>query len=403
MTESPARESTMKPSSKFDIVVYGATGFTGQLVAEYLAEHYRSDNALKWAMAGRSLEKLKSVRDAIGAPPDIPLIVADANDPASLKAMIDQTRSVVTTVGPYLLYGNELLAACAATGTDYFDLCGEVPWMRRMIDAHLDTAKRSGARIMFSCGYDSVPFELGTVFVQEEARRVFGAPAARVKGRVRQMRGTFSGGTAASTKAIFDAASKDQSLLALLRDPFALTPGFAGPKQPPANKPVYDEDLKTWLTPFFMANINSRNVHRSNMLLGFPYGRDLVYDEMQITGPGEEGEAEAKRAVAASNRMASSVIPKPGEGPSKEERENGLYDLLYVAIAPDGRQVRASVKGDRDPGYGSTSKMIAECAICLLRDAPDVPAGIWTPGAAMQHKLIKRLVDHAGLTFEVEG
>ncbi len=403
MTESPARESTMKPSSKFDIVVYGATGFTGQLVAEYLAEHYRSDNALKWAMAGRSLEKLKSVRDAIGAPPDIPLIVADANDPASLKAMIDQTRSVVTTVGPYLLYGNELLAACAATGTDYFDLCGEVPWMRRMIDAHLDTAKRSGARIMFSCGYDSVPFELGTFFVQEEARRVFGAPAARVKGRVRQMRGTFSGGTAASTKAIFDAASKDQSLLALLRDPFALTPGFAGPKQPPANKPVYDEDLKTWLTPFFMANINSRNVHRSNMLLGFPYGRDFVYDEMQITGPGEEGEAEAKRAVAASNRMASSVIPKPGEGPSKEERENGLYDLLYVAIAPDGRQVRASVKGDRDPGYGSTSKMIAECAICLLRDAPDVPAGIWTPGAAMQHKLIKRLVDHAGLTFEVEG
>jgi short subunit dehydrogenase-like uncharacterized protein len=403
MTESPARESTMKPSSKFDIVVYGATGFTGQLVAEYLAEHYRSDNALKWAMAGRSLEKLKSVRDAIGAPPDIPLIVADANDPASLKVMIDQTRSVVTTVGPYLLYGNELLAACAATGTDYFDLCGEVPWMRRMIDAHLDTAKRSGARIMFSCGYDSVPFELGTFFVQEEARRVFGAPAARVKGRVRQMRGTFSGGTAASTKAIFDAASKDQSLLALLRDPFALTPGFAGPKQPPANKPVYDEDLKTWLTPFFMANINSRNVHRSNMLLGFPYGRDLVYDEMQITGPGEEGEAEAKRAVAASNRMASSVIPKPGEGPSKEERENGLYDLLYVAIAPDGRQVRASVKGDRDPGYGSTSKMIAECAICLLRDASDVPAGIWTPGAAMQHKLIKRLVDHAGLTFEVEG
>jgi short subunit dehydrogenase-like uncharacterized protein len=403
MTESPARESTMKPSSKFDIVVYGATGFTGQLVAEYLAEHYRSDNALKWAMAGRSLEKLKSVRDAIGAPPDIPLIVADANDPASLKVMIDQTRSVVTTVGPYLLYGNELLAACAATGTDYFDLCGEVPWMRRMIDAHLDTAKRSGARIMFSCGYDSVPFELGTVFVQEEARRVFGAPAARVKGRVRQMRGTFSGGTAASTKAIFDAASKDQSLLALLRDPFALTSGFAGPKQPPANKPVYDEDLKTWLTPFFMANINSRNVHRSNMLLGFPYGRDFVYDEMQVTGPGEEGEAEAKRAVAASNRMASSVIPKPGEGPSKEERENGLYDLLYVAIAPDGRQVRASVKGDRDPGYGSTSKMIAECAICRLRDAPDVPAGIWTPGAAMQHKLIKRLVDHAGLTFEVEG
>ncbi len=390
------------PSSKFDIVVYGATGFTGQLVAEYLAEHYRNDKNLKWAMAGRSLEKLKSVRDAIGAPADTPLIVADAADPASLKSMVEQTRSVITTVGPYLLYGNELIAACVESGTDYFDLCGEVPWMRRMIDAHLDGAKRSGARIMFSCGYDSIPFELGAFFVQEEAKRVFGAPASRVKGRIRKMRGTFSGGTAASGRAIFEAAAKDQALFALLRDPFALTPGFSGPKQPPGNKPVYDEDLKTWLTPFFMANINTRNVHRSNMLLGFPYGQDFVYDEMEMTGPGEEGEAEAKRIVAANNRMASTAPPKPGEGPSKEERDNGMYDLLYVAIAPDGRQVRASVKGDRDPGYGSTSKMMAECAVCLLRDTPDVPAGIWTPGAAMQHRLIKRLVDHAGLTFQVE-
>jgi short subunit dehydrogenase-like uncharacterized protein len=393
----------MKPSSKFDIVVYGATGFTGQLVAEYLAAHYRNDKDLKWAMAGRSLDKLKSVRDAIGAPADTPLIVADAGDPASLKAMIDQTRSVITTVGPYLLYGNELIAACVASGTDYFDLCGEVPWMRRMIDAHLDNAKRSGARIMFSCGYDSIPFELGAFFVQEEAKRVFGAPAARVKGRVRKMRGTFSGGTAASGRAIFEAAAKDPGLLALVRDPFALTPGFEGPKQPPGNKPIYDEDLKAWLTPFFMANINSRNVHRSNMLLGFPYGREFVYDEMQIAGPGEAGEAKAKEMIAASNRMASTAGPKPGEGPSKEERENGFYDLLYLAIAPDGRQVRISVKGDRDPGYGSTSKMMAECAVCLLRDAPDVPAGIWTPGAAMQHKLIKRLVDRAGLTFQVEA
>jgi short subunit dehydrogenase-like uncharacterized protein len=389
-------------SPKYDIVVYGATGFTGQLVAEYLASRYRDDKQLRWAMAGRSLDKLKSVRDAIGAPADTPLILADAADPASLKAMIDQTRSVITTVGPYLLYGNELIAACAASGTDYFDLCGEVPWMRRMIDAHLATAQKSGARIMFSCGYDSIPFELGTFVVQEEARRVFGAAAPRVKGRVRQMRGTFSGGTAASGRAIFEAASKDPGLLALLRDPFALTPDFTGPKQPPGNKPIYDEDLQSWLTPFFMANINTRNVHRSNMLLDFAYGREFVYDEMQMTGPGEEGEALAKKIVAANNRMATQAGPKPGEGPSKEERETGMYDLLFVAIAPDGRQVRAAVKGDRDPGYGSTSKMIAECAVCLLRDAADVPAGIWTPGAAMQHRLIKRLQDHAGLTFNVE-
>jgi short subunit dehydrogenase-like uncharacterized protein len=391
-------------SSKFDIVVYGATGFTGQLVAEYLAEHYRGDRDLKWAMAGRSLDKLKSVRDAIGAPADIPLIVADASDPASLKAMIDQTRSVISTVGPYLLYGSELLAACVATGTDYFDLCGEPIWMRQMIDAHEATAKSTGARIVFSCGYDSLPFELGVFCVQEEAKKIFGAPASRVKGRVRDMRGTFSGGTAASMRALFEAAANDHSLVALLRNPFALTPGFEGPKQPPGNRPMLDADLDSWAAPFVMANINTRNVHRSNLLLGFPYGRDFVYDEMMLTGPGEKGEALARRITAANtaDKMGGSGGPKPGEGPSKEERENGLYDLLFVALAPDGGQVRASVKGDLDPGYGSTSRMIAECAICLLRETPEVAGGIWTPGAAMGERLIKRLVDHAGLTFAVE-
>jgi short subunit dehydrogenase-like uncharacterized protein len=392
----------MKASSKFDIVVYGATGFTGQLVAEYLAANYRGDRDLKWAMAGRSLDKLASVRDAIGAPADTPLIVADAGDPASLKAMVDQTRSVLSTVGPYQLYGSELVAACAASGTDYLDLCGEPVWMRQMIDAHEAAAKASGARIVFSCGFDSVPFELGAFFVQEEARRVFGAPAARVKGRVRDMRGTLSGGTAASAKATFDAVAKDLSLVAILNDPFALTSGFTGPKQPRGNKLAYEEDLQSWAAPFMMALINTRNVHRSNMLMGFPYGREFIYDEMALTGPGEQGEANAKRVMAANSEKTGPNARKPGEGPSKEERENGLYDLLYVAIAPDGQQVRASVKGDRDPGYGSTSKMISECAICLLRDTPDVPAGFWTPGAAMQHKLIKRLVDHAGLTFAVE-
>ena len=389
-------------SSKFDIIVYGATGFTGQLVAEYLAAHYKGDSSLKWAMAGRSKDKLAAVRDAIGAPSDTPLIVADAGDPASLKAMVDQTKSVITTVGPYLLYGNELLSACVAAGVDYFDLCGEPIWMRQKIEQHEAEAKKSGARIVFSCGYDSLPFELGVFYAQEEAKKTFGAPTARVKGRVREMTGTVSGGTAASMRAIIEATMKDLSLVSMLRDPFVLTPGFGGPKQPPGNRPVFDEDLQSWTAPFVMANINTRNVHRSNMLLGFPYGKDFVYDEMVVTGPGEQGEAMAKKVMAANNKFSGADVPKPGEGPSKEGRENGSYDLLFMAIAPDGSKARASVKGDRDPGYGSTSKMIAECAICLLRDTPDVPAGIWTPGAAMQHKLIKRLTDHAGLTFSVE-
>ncbi len=389
-------------STKFDIVVYGATGFTGQLVAEYLTLHYKGDKALKWAMAGRSLGKLKSVRDAIGAPGNTPLIVADASDAASLKAMVEQTMSVITTVGPYQLYGEELLAACVATGTDYFDLCGEPIWMRQMIDKYETEAKASGARIVFSCGFDSVPFELGAFFVQEEAKRVLGAPATRVKGRVRDMRGTLSGGTAASAKATFDAVAKDISLITILNDPFALTPGFTGPKQPKGNRAALEEDLQSWAAPFMMALINTRNVHRSNMLMGFPYGQEFVYDEMVLTGPGEKGEANAKRVMAANAEKTGPSAPKPGEGPSKEERENGRFDLLYVAIAPDGRQIRAGVTGDRDPGYGSTSKMISECAICLLRDVTDVPAGFWTPGAAMQHKLIKRLQEHAGLTFGVE-
>ena len=393
----------MNSSSKYDIVVYGATGFTGQLVAEYLAAHYRDDTQLKWAMAGRSLDKLKSVREAIGASADTPLIAADSGDVASLKAMIAQTRLVISTVGPYQLYGAELLAACAASGTDYVDLCGEPVWMRQMIDAQQANAQQSGARIVFSCGFDSLPFELGVFFCQEEAKKVFGAPAHRVKGRVRAMKGTFSGGTYASIKATFAAAAKDLSLVAMLKNPFVLTPGFEGPKQPPGNKPAFDEELNSWTAPFVMSTINTRSIHRSNMLMGFPYGRDFVYDEMVLTGAGEQGAANAKLVMAANNKMAASDGPKPGEGPSKEERENGSYDLLFVALAPDGRQVHAAVGGDRDPGYGSTSKMIAECAICLLRDAPEVPAGIWTPGAAMGDRLIKRLVTHAGMTFTVEA
>jgi short subunit dehydrogenase-like uncharacterized protein len=392
----------MKPSSKFDIVVYGATGFTGQLVAEYLAQHYAGKSDPKWAMAGRSLEKLASVRDAVGAPADTALIQADAGDPASLNAMVNQTKSVLTTVGPYQLYGTELVAACAATGTDYLDLSGEPLWMRQMIDAHQASAQSSGARVVFSCGFDSLPFELGVFFCQETAKKALGAPVSRVKGRVRGMTATFSGGTAASVKATFAAAAKDLNLVSLLKNPFVLTPGFEGPKQPPGNKPVFDQDLNSWTAPFAMSTINTRNVHRSNLLMGFPYGKEFVYDEMVLTGPGEQGEANAKRVLAANAEKGGPGAPKPGEGPSKEVRESGLYDLLFVGLGEGGRQVRVAVRGDRDPGYGSTSKMIAECAICLLRDTPEVPGGIWTPGAAMGNRLIKRLVDHAGLAFEVE-
>lgn len=391
----------MAAQKEFDIVVHGATGFTGRLVVEYLMARYPAGSGLRWAMGGRSAEKLAAVRDEIGAPANTPLVVTEGTDPASLKALTDRTRLVLTTVGPYQLYGNELVAACAASGTDYVDLCGEPAWMRKMIDAHEAQAKASGARIVFSCGFDSIPFDLGVFMLQNEMKAKFGHPASRVRGRVRRMKGTFSGGTAASLKATMAAAMKDPAVLELLRSPFSLTPGFTGPKQPSGSKPMLEEDLGTWSAPFVMAAINTRNVHRSNLLLGHAYGTDFVYDEMLFTGPGEKGEALAN-AVANDKSMNSDTGPKPGEGPSKEERETGYYDALFIGQDAQGNMARVSVAGDRDPGYGSTSKMIAESAACLLQDVAGAKGGIWTPGAVMGDALIKRLAANAGLTFKVE-
>jgi short subunit dehydrogenase-like uncharacterized protein len=385
----------------FDLVVHGATGFTGRLVVEYLLRRYPAGSGLRWAMGGRNADKLAAVRDELGAPADTPLVVTDTGNPASLQALMDQTRLVLTTVGPYQLYGNELVAACASAGVDYVDLCGEPAWMRQMIDAHEAAAKASGARIVFSCGFDSIPFDLGVFMLQREMQARFGHPADRVRGRVRKMKGTFSGGTAASLKATMAAAAARPGVLELLRNPFSLTPGFEGPRQPSGSKPLVDEVLGLWVAPFVMAAINTRNVHRSNFLLGHAYGADFAYDEMMVTGAGEKGEALAN-AVAADKSLGSDDGPKPGEGPSREERESGFYDLLFIGTDAAGHSLRVGVKGDRDPGYGSTSKMITEAAVCLLQDAPDTPGGIWTTAPAMGDALIARLKANAGLSFTVE-
>lgn len=379
---------------EFDIIVYGASGFTGRLVAEYLVAR----KVPRWAMAGRSVAKLAEVRDLIGAPTDTPLIEADSSAPQSLTDMCKRTRVVITTVGPYQLYGPELVKACAETGTDYVDLCGEPAWMREMIDAHSDTAKASGARIVFSCGFDSIPFDLGVWFLQQEAIRRHGKPAPRVKGRVRKMQGGASGGTIASLTETMKAAARNPSIISLLKSSFALTPGFEGPSQPSGLVPEYDRATGTWTAPFVMAPINTKNVHRTNFLLGHPYGADFVYDEMIMTTIGDAGRAMAE-AIAKANPFGESKL-KPGEGPSKDERENGFYDILFVGEYPDETEVRASVKGDRDPGYGSTSKMIAESALTLLET--ESGGGIFTAGALMAGPLLKRLQANAGLTFAVE-
>ena len=389
--------------TEFDIIVYGATGYTGRLVAEYLSNHYGSSaNAPKWAMAGRSQEKLEAVRDEIGAPADTPLVVADADDVVDLEKMCARTKVVLTTVGPYQLYGDKLVAACVKTGTDYADLCGEPAWMAEKIAQHQDKAKQTGARICFSSGFDSIPFDLGVLMTQKEATKRFGKPAKRVRGRVRSMNGTFSGGTAASLGATMKAAAKNPSIIATLTNPFALTPGFEGPGQPTGMVPMLESDLDKWAAPFVMAPINTKNVHRTNFLLGHPYGEDFQYDEMMLTTAGEAGKAAANAAVELMKNPFGAKPPAPGEGPSKEERENGSYDVLFVAENPDGGEnLHYGVKGRYDPGYGSTSRMLSETGIALL--SCEAEGGIGTPGAFLGEALVDRLQEHAELTFTLEN
>ena len=389
-------------TSEFDIIVYGATGYTGRLVAEYLSNHYGDrDDGPSWAMAGRSLDKLEAVRDEIGAPASTPLVVADADDPASLEAMCNRTKVVLTTVGPYQLYGDALVEACVKTGTDYADLCGEPAWMREQIDAHHQAAEASGARICFSSGFDSIPFDLGVMMTQKEVEKRTGKPSPRIRGRVRAMQGTFSGGTAASLTATMKAAATNPKIINILRSSFGLTPGFEGPDQPSGMIPGFEKDLDKWAAPFVMAPINTKNVHRTNFLLGHPYGEDLVYDEMMLTSPGEAGKAAANAVAEMMKNPFGAKPPKPGEGPSKEERENGFYDVLFVADLPDGETLHFGVKGKYDPGYGSTSRMLAETGIALL--ACDKPGGVGTPGAFLGEALVDRLETHAELSFAAEN
>ena len=385
--------------TKYDIVVFGASGYTGRLVAEYLQEEY-ANTALKWAMAGRSLDKLASVRTALGIPDSVDLVSVDSDDAASVGQMVSDCKVDITTVGPYQLYGEELIKQCAEQGTDYVDLSGEPSWMHETIGQHSAAAKASGARIVHSCGFDSIPFDLGVYCLQQHAITQTGKPITTVKGRVRAMNGTFSGGTIASLRATMASARANPAIIKVLTNPFALTEGFTGPEQPTGAAPQYDEELNSWSAPFVMAAINTKNIHRSNFLMGHQYGEDFRYDEMLFTGDGEQGKAAAEY-VAKDDSIGKSDL-QPGDGPTKEERENGNYDAIFAGQNCEGELMISSVQGDRDPGYGSTSKMLAEAAICLLENPTLATGGLWTPAAAMGQALIDRLQAHAGLTFQIE-
>ena len=398
----------------FDIVLFGATGYTGRLVAESLQSFNTAAQPLRWAMAGRSLEKLKTVRAAIGAPESLPLLVAEATDAVAIGELVRQTRLVITTVGPYQRYGDVLVDACAREGTDYVDLCGESTWMATKVRQLGETAKRSGARIVFSCGFDSVPFDLGVVFLQTEALRRFGKPLEAVQGVMRVMKGGFSGGTIASAMATIEASERDPRLAATMQDPFALTPGFEGPIQPDGASAKFLDSIGVWSGPFVMAPINTKNVHRTNHLLDHLWGRDFTYEERMQAGKGEQGRRRAvkmARNARWQNRLLGFppvrwclqrwVLPKPGEGPTAQQRESGQFEIVFVGQA---QSLRAVVTGDRDPGYGSTARMLAQSALCLLHEADRsvTAGGVWTPGAAMGMLLVQRLREHAGLTFEID-
>ena len=388
----------MSNLNKYDFVIYGATGFTGKLVVEYAIKQYNNNNEVSWAIAGRNNEKLEHVQEKYNLPSNIGKIVVDSNDQNSIDEMVSQTKCVLTTVGPYQLYGEKIIKTCISTGTDYVDLCGEPGFMHKIISECSAEAKETGARIVFSCGFDSIPFDLGVLFVQEEVMAKLNKYAPSVRGRVRAMNGEFSGGTAASMKATMAALQSDPELINILVNPHALCEGIQGVQQDDDSKPTYDEELNTWVAPFFMAPINTKNIHRSNKLMNHIYGENFKYNEMWIQGPGEEGKAAAE-FISTMNPLGDA--PEPGDGPSRESRENGNYDVLFCADI-DGETIKASVSGDMDPGYGSTSKMIAESAVCLVKDCEDLAGGIYTPAASMGKKLIKRLESNAGLTFKLE-
>ncbi len=406
-----------KEDRQYDVVVWGASGFTGRLVVEYLLEHYPSGDQLRWAVAGRNKAKLEQLFDSLDQGISRPaIIIADSHDRDSLDGIAKSTRVVLTTVGPYAKYGAELVEACVNNGTHYCDLCGEVQWMRQMIDKHQLAAEQSGARIVMSCGFDSIPSDFGVWFLQQQAIEKFDAACSEITLLVRAMKGGASGGTYASMLTAIEQARQDRNIARILTDPYALNPDGArqGPDGRDQRGPAYNDDAKVWTAPFVMAGVNTKVVRRSHALAGYPYGRDFRYDESVMTGRGFSGWLKGTIMTVGLGAIVffASFTPtrkllqkfflaKPGEGPDENMQKTGFFNLLQIGKLADGTVVRAKITGDQDPGYGSTRKMLSECAVCLAKDELEAGGGVLTPASAMARPLLKRLRDNAGLTFEL--
>jgi short subunit dehydrogenase-like uncharacterized protein len=402
----------MAVTRELDVVLYGATGFVGKLTAEYLAR--AAPDEARIGLAGRSQAKLEAVRDELGSrAADWPLIVADAADRAALDELAGQTTAVATTVGPYRHYGMPLVEACAGAGTHYADLTGEPLFMRETVELLDAPAKASGARIVHTCGFDSIPSDLGVLTLHQAAGELTDTTLV-----VRRLRGGVSGGTLASLKGTVDDVKKDRSLAKVLGDPYALSPDRdAEPqlgKEADLRGAEHSEELGTWLGPFVMAQVNTRVVRRSNALQDWAYGRRFRYREVTDFGAGILGRAKALGmgggmvsltvglALPPSRFLLDRVLPDPGEGPKEDLVRRGFFEIEIHARTPAGERRVCRVEAQGDPGYGATSVMLGESALCLALDADRLPdrAGVLTPATAMGSVLTDRL-RAAGQTFDV--
>ncbi len=405
----------------FDIVLWGATGATGRRAAQHLARRC-GECGLNLAIGGRNRQKLEAIRDRL---PDqgneIGIMVGDSLDPTSMTDVAAAARVVVSTVGPFALYGSALVEACAENGTHYCDLTAEPQWMRAMIDAHEQRASETGARIVHACGHDSIPSDLGVQFLQEAAMTRFGQPCQRVATRVTRMKGGFSGGTAASFLNAMRLRDEDPSFSTLSLDPYALCPVSErrGPDGPDRMMPIevkWDADLEAWTKPYFMGPMNSKVVRRTNAIMGYPYGQDFRYEETGLTRAGIGGWWAAMSAtlfgrlfltamaVPTTRRILQRrVLPKSGEGPGKEVRETGSYEIVMVGKTPDCATLKACITGQGDPGVRSTTLMLTEAALCLAEDGDKIAVGggFWTPAAAFGALLRHRITTHADMSFEL--
>jgi short subunit dehydrogenase-like uncharacterized protein len=410
--------TTLPEDREFDIVVWGATGFTGALVVEYLLKQYGLNGQIRWAIAGRDPSKLQQLKDKLGESAiDLKTVVADSFDDDSLGNITRNTRVVLTTVGPYAKYGSPLVAACVRDGTHYCDLAGEVQWIRKMVDEHHEQATITGAKIVNCCGFDSVPMDIGVWFLQDAVYSKYGKYCASVTTLVRAMKGTASGGTIASMLNLIEESQTDREIARTVTHPYCLNPvdERSGPDHRDQRNARLDDSTGYWTAPFVMAGVNTRVVRRSHALQGFPFGRDFRYHEAVITGKGTRGRIKAASItfglgmfmLAASIKftrklMQRFILPAPGEGPDRAAREAGYFNLIQIGRMPDGTIARSVVKGDRDPGYGSTCKMIAECAVCLAKDDLSSTGGVLTPATAMGRQLHQRLQENAGVTFALD-